>query len=477
MKMRKRASARAMESVSRLTDMEYEPANEELNKIHRRLMDGRKEFEQAVTKTMDAAICMSAMDLKLEANVETIGSISDSVSEAVGAIAESAGSTAGIAAEVQKAHENLTATIIEVSDESANIMEDIRHCEKEVTSITEQSAAAISTARGMQEDISGLLDIIRNMNEAIAAINSISAQTNLLALNASIEAARAGEAGKGFAVVAEEIRELADETKSLTGRMGTFVSDIQQASRKSSDSVDTTVAELGHINESIQKVSEITGDNRRRMDHITDSVSSLAAVSEEISSSMNELDHQAQYVNRQCENLKDNAVSLADSSRSVAELVEPSVIIEKHLEESAKIMGNMAKDAFYMPDNRIILNCLSSAIKAHQEWLDTLKEMAESGKQEVLQTDCVKCGFGRFYYAFKPINPKVADIWNGLGEKHAAFHSYGKEMITAIHSGHAGELHRIYEKAEDCSKELVSDFRTLMQVIEALSKEHIRIFE
>ena len=470
MKMRKRASAHAMESVSRLMAMEYEPANEELNGIHRRLMNGRKEFEQAVTKTMDAAICMSAMDLKLEANVETLGGISDSVSSAVGAIADSAGSTAGIAAEVQKAHESLTATIIEVSDESANIMEDIRRCEREVTSITEQSATAISTARGMQEDISGLLDIIRNMNEAIAAIN-------LLALNASIEAARAGEAGKGFAVVAEEIRELADETKSLTGRMGTFVSNIQQASRKSSDSVDTTVTELEHINESIQKVSEITGDNRRRMDHITDSVSSLAAVSEEISSSMNELDHQAQYVNGQCKNLKDNASFLAVSSRSVAELVEPAVTIEKHLEESAKIMGNMARDAFYMPDNRIILNCLSSAIKAHHDWLGTLKEMADSGKQEVLQTDCEKCGFGRFYYAFKPINPKVADIWNGLGGKHAAFHSYGKEMISAIHSGHGGELHRIYEKAEACSKDLVSDFRALMQAIEALSKEHIRIFE
>ena len=257
---------------------------------------------------------------------------------------------------------------MEVSDESGKIMEEIRHCEQSLTSITDLSATAISTAKEMKEDIYGLIDIIQNMNEAIAAINSISAQTNLLALNASIEAARAGEAGRGFAVVAEEIRELADGTKALTGRMGTFIDRIQEASNKSSDSVDTTVAELEHINENIQNVWEITGKNRTGMDHITDSVSSLAAVSEEISSSMNELDHQMQYVNGQCQSLKENADSLSISSHSIAELVDPAKTIEKHLDESAKLMGNMARDAFYMLDNQIILNCLNSAIQAHQSW-------------------------------------------------------------------------------------------------------------
>ncbi len=477
MKIRKKYFDNAIQAISELRPMDYESSGGELNNIHRRLLNGRKEFEQTVTKTMDAVMQMSSTDLTLEANVEAIEQISTSISAAVQTIGKSSQATVGITTDIAKTHENLTSTIIEVSDESGKIMEDIRHCESEFTSITELSADVISTAREMKADIYGLLDIIQNMNDAIAAINSISAQTNLLALNASIEAARAGEAGRGFAVVAEEIRELADETKALTGRMGTFVNSIQTASRKSSASVDTTVSELEHIDEEIQKAWEITRNNRKGMDHIADSVTSLAAVSEEISSSMNELNHQMQYVNEQCQNLTENADSLADSSHSVAELVLPSKNIEKQLDESAKIMGGMAKDPFYMPDNQILLNCLNIAIDAHQNWLRTLKNMAQSGKVEILQTDCTKCGLGHFYHAFKPVNPKVLEIWNGIDSKHQAFHSCGTEMISAIREGHLEKCHTIYEKANTCSKELISDFETLIHLINTLTNAQIRVFE
>lgn len=477
MSAKKRKLDNAIQSISRLVDMEYEPNNGALNNIHQRLMKGRKEFELAATKTMDAVIHMSSMDLTLETNVSTVEQINTSISAAVDAISESADSTAEIASEVSKAHENLTSTIIEVSDESGKIMEDIRSCENELTSITGLSSSAISTAREMKTDIYGLIDIIQSMNEAIEAINNISAQTNLLALNASIEAARAGEAGRGFAVVAEEIRNLAEETKSLTGKMGTFVSSIREASRKSSDSVDTTVAELERINENIQNVWKITGNNRSGVDHIADSVSSLAAVSEEISSSMNELDNQMQHVSGECQSLKENTESLEISSHSIAELVEPSKMIEKHLEESVKIMGNMAQDAFYMLDNQIVLNCLNNAIEAHKNWLGTLKEIAQSGEFRVLQTDYMKCGLGRFYYAFKPSNPQITGLWNGLENKHKTFHSYGTEMISAVRSGHTADLQEIYEQAEICSKDLIADFQKVINIIENLSKENIRIFE
>ncbi|GFI32739.1 methyl-accepting chemotaxis protein 3 [Lachnospiraceae bacterium] len=477
MRLKRRTFPAVIASVSRLVDMPYEPQNGELNNIHQRLMKGRKEFEQALTKTMDAVIQMSSMDLSLETNAAAIEEINSSISDAANSISNSTKRTAGISAEVSKAHDSLTGTIIEVSDEASKIMEDIRNSENDLTSITQLSASAISSAGEMRTNIYGLLEIIQHMNEAIEAINSISAQTNLLALNASIEAARAGEAGRGFAVVAEEIRELAIETKSLTARMGAFVNEIQTASQKSSGSVDTTVKELEHINENIQNVWQLTGNNRIGMDRISDSVSSLAAVSEEISSSIYELDNQMQHVNEECQILKGDTDSLQQSSQSIAELAEPAKVIEQHLDESTKIMGNMAKDAFYMLDNQIVLNCLNQAVSAHQDWLGTLKEIAETGILKVLQTDCTKCGLGHFYYALKPIHPDIAELWAGLDGKHKTFHAYGTEMISAVRTGRTEELLQIYREAESCSQELLSDFQTLARTIETLTEQQIRIFE
>ncbi len=71
--------------------------------------------------------------------------------------------------------------------------------------------------------------------------------------------------------------------------------------------------------------------------------------------------------------------SLAVSSNSIADLVVPSKAIEQHLEESTQIMGSMVQDAFYMLDNQILLNCLNSAVDAHRSWLNTLREMAQTG--------------------------------------------------------------------------------------------------
>ena len=75
------------------------------------------------------------------------------------------------------------------------------------------------------------------------------------------------------------------------------------------------------------------------MDTITDSISSLAAVSEEISSSMNELDNQMENVDEKCNLLIVNISILEVSSQAINDIVEQAIKAEEHLDQSMLVIS------------------------------------------------------------------------------------------------------------------------------------------
>ena len=308
----------------------------------------------------------------------------------------------------------------------------------------------------MQQDMDNLLGVINRMNEVITGIDSISLETNLLALNASIEAARAGEAGRGFAVVAGQIRGLAEETQKLTASMGDFVESIKTASRKSVDSANDTIQALGTMSEKIDVVWTLNDDNQRHVSKVSESISSIAAVSEEISSSMTEMENQ----------LRDSTDFMRNVSDELKQAARPVVDIEKTLDEVVKQMGSMTEDAFFNLENQEFARQVGNAISAHHAWLGNLKKMVDSQEIIPLQLDSSKCGFGHFYYAMTPGIPEVLPIWNGIGEKHKRFHNYGAGVINAIQSGDSLRAEQIYREAENYSKELISDLEKMQRIAE-----------
>ena len=410
-------------SMSELLEEDYGKKYPELEQMYHRLLAGRTQFEEVMANILDSLMQISSLDLSLN-----------------------------------HYSEDLTNTIIEISEESGAVYRRIDESQQELTATRELADNTISASKEMQQDMNQLSEIISQMNTVIDGINAISSQTNLLALNASIEAARAGEAGKGFAVVAEEIRQLADETKKLTASMGHSVADILSASAKSVESVDNTIGSLETVTHKISHVWELNEDNRQHVEKITNNIASLASLSEEISSSIIELESRSSDINSQCSVLHEETARLREHGKDIFEIARPLEEIESTLDASAKVMGTMTKDAFYKLEDQNFAGYIEKAITAHRNWLGNLERIVRERTILPLQVNDRKCGFGHFYYAIEPTKPEVLKLWKELGEKHKKFHDY------ALFDSDYGKAERVCQEAGQYSQTLISDLEHIKKL-------------
>ncbi|MEG1945822.1 MAG: methyl-accepting chemotaxis protein [Lachnospiraceae bacterium] len=445
--------------------------------IQHRLNVGNKEFEQNLQTILDALMEISALDLSLTNNSKILDTSGKELADTAENIESAMATTSESTSEVVVAHEDLTITIGRVSSSSEEILKGITDSATQLHEIVEVSGKTIVNSMEMKEDMEKLLQVIANMSEVIAAINGISAQTNLLALNASIEAARAGEAGRGFAIVAEEIGKLADETKNLTSNMDQFVDNIQHASQQSSKSIDVTVEFLNKINENLQVVQKSNENNKESINNITDAVTTTAAASQEIYSSILQVEEQVEKIHGDSSGLMQQVSNLQSVSNSLRESISPIRDIEEKLDQTAKGMGKMSEDVFYMMSNQTFIETINSAISSHRKWVDKLSNMVNQGVIVPLQTDSTKCGFGHFYYSMNPKNQEIKEIWTEIEPKHKELHALGQETIKAIWNENSGKAKECLEKAQNISTILIGDFKRILEIAGKLDQRGERIFK
>lgn len=127
-------------------------------------------------------------------------------------------------------------------------------------------ATAISTTLAIAaNNIGGIADSIKH----------ISGQTNLLALNAAIEAARVGELGRGFAVVAQEVRKLAEESRSSTDTIHKSVSEMQSAVKEIGPALADISGEMVTNQQDIGQISTASQHENRLVSEIAEDLKKL----------------------------------------------------------------------------------------------------------------------------------------------------------------------------------------------------------
>ncbi|MEG1256049.1 methyl-accepting chemotaxis protein [Clostridium sp.] len=194
--------------------------------------------------------------------------------------------------------------------------------------------SAIIELDGKTKSISSILD----------TISSISQQTNLLALNASIEAARAGEAGKGFTVVADEIRKLAEGSRSATYEIQQIIVNIQKDSNNTVNIMsevkgiasEQTVA-VSEVNSSFDKISNSVKSITDKIESITKFVKELNTDKENIVESINSISSVSQQTAAATEEI---TASMEQQSSAIDEVANAADLLN---ELSLKLEGEISK--------------------------------------------------------------------------------------------------------------------------------------
>jgi methyl-accepting chemotaxis protein len=215
-------------------------------------MMGAKEQEDIINKMMKVTQKSTEVSNSLSASVSNLSIMTEGtaksnedIAEKTSKIAEGSRNSIKSMEEATLAVTNMSENLHKISEESKQIgilSNQVKNLtgdnERVLGSAVEKMEAIADATKHSKAIISQLEQRSSKISGFVEIISQISSQTNLLALNAAIESARAGEQGKGFAVVAKEIRNLAEGSKQAAKDISALIHEVIEDTQNAVCSMD-----------------------------------------------------------------------------------------------------------------------------------------------------------------------------------------------------------------------------------------------
>ncbi|GBF34356.1 methyl-accepting chemotaxis protein [Desulfocucumis palustris] len=318
-------------------------------------------------------------------------------------VAEKAADLAATTEEISATAEETSASTQQISAGMQIVKEGEQNNFNKTSSLAEMAKDANLILNNMVGNVEQLVEQIKNIENISQNVSEIADKTNLLSLNAAIEAARAGEHGRGFSVVAEEVRKLADQTK-------TAVKEVKNISDQMNKKAVSTVEAVGSVTNTFEQyltettnVAGIMSENMRMVEESTGSVDNIAKAAQQQALATENLAE----VSEELANSADFGDILEDEAKKIDKVITPYM-------------------SFYQCDH--VLSILAGRLNDHANFLRKVIQNAGKGFKP---TSHHQCEFGKWYKNEYDRYKNIKEFVD-IDEPHKRFHDAAEAFSMEV---------------------------------------------